>query len=327
LPETLAHLKIGDNEMTTATKARVSKTATRKPRRDVTQSSLPVREDGQLDLVAVLQYALTVPGRMSQCYNKFYRYSFLNMLLVLMQTGRLEPMATYKRWNKLGRNVISGTGSALFVNHPKFAPARDRATGQAIINPKTGKPEMKFVGAYPKATVFQLFQTDGPELELPDTPDWDRDQAMKVLDIKAVKFSNADGNVQGYTKSGTRSVAINPVAEAPFKTMIHEWAHILCGHNDPGFDCHNHRGVAEFQAEAVSLLVCSELNIERFDDTHSRSYIQGWLRGTQSEYFDDNGNLLVTDSVVRKIFSVTDEILVAGRKRHYDKVVAEALAE
>src|SRR5947209_5886493 len=118
-----------------------SATATRKPRRDVSESNLPTHGDGKLDLVAVLEKALTVPGRISNCYNRFYKYSFLNMLLVLMQTGRLEPIATFKKWNSLGRTVISGPGSALFVNHPRFAPRRDEH-GKPVV--KDGKIEMKF---------------------------------------------------------------------------------------------------------------------------------------------------------------------------------------
>lgn len=300
--------------MTTATKTRRSK-----PRREVTESNLPLNTAGTLDLVAVLKMALTVPGRISQCYNRFYKYSFLNMVLVLMQTGVLEPIATFKKWKALGRNVISGPGSALFVNHPRFAPRKDPNTGKPIT--KNGKVEMKFIGAYPKASVFQLFQTDGPDLEMVDLPEWDKTQAMTVLDITETKFRAIDGDVQGY--SVDRKFALNPAnCESPFKTMIHEWAHIMSGHTVGGYKQHP-RDIAEFEAEAVALLVCHELGVEAFDAESSRGYIQGWLQGKTADYLDDTGDLLVTDSVVRNIFSVTDRILVAGRKKHYDKLVEQ----
>lgn len=298
--------------MTTMTKTRSSK-----PRREVTESSLPLDENGKLDLVRVLVLALTVPGRLSNCYNKFHRYSFLNMVLVFLQTGKLEPMATFNRWKTLGRTIISGPGSALFVNHPKFAPVTDRATGLPI-KKANGKIEMKVVGFYPKATVFQLFQTDGPELEMPETPEWDKEQAMEHLDITEVTFRKGDGNTQGY--SHEREFALNPVAESPFKTMMHEWAHILLGHTAADYQYAAHQGVAEFQAEAVALLVCRELDVEGFDEANSRGYIQHWLDGDSSEYVNEHGELAVNDHVVREIFSATDKILLAGRKSHYDQL-------
>jgi len=304
--------------MATATTTR---SRSSKPRRDVTKSNLPINDAGTLDLVAVLKMALTVPGRISQAYNRFYKYSFLNMVLVLMQTGRLEPIATFKKWKSLGRTVNSGPGSALFVNHPRFAPRKDPNTGKPIM--VNGKVDMKFIGAYPKASVFQLFQTEGPDLEMADLPEWDKTQAMTVLDITETKFTHHDGNCQGY--SVDRKFALNPAnCESPFKTMIHEWAHIMLGHTAGGYAEHP-RSIAEFQAEAVALLVCHELDVEAFDASKSRGYIQHWLTGKTADYLDAEGQLLVTDSVVRNIFSVTDRILVAGRKKHYDKLVEQPL--
>lgn len=299
-----------------------------KPRREVSESSLPVNDKGELDLVEVLKLALTVPGSLSQCYNRFHRYSLLNIIMVWLQTQKMEPMATYNKWKTLDRLVIKGQ-RALFVNHPKFAPLKDPATGLAIPK-KNGKGvEMKVVGFYPKATVFQLSQTDGPELVMPEVPEWDKAQAMKVLDLKEVKFKNADGNVQGY--SIDRKFALNPVGAQPFKTMIHEWAHIVCGHTtDEAIKTQyqQHRGVCEFQAEATALLVCRELGVD-FNEDDCRGYIQHWLdaegaNGVQhTDYLDESGELLVTNKVVREIFAAADKILLAGRKAHFDKL-AEA---
>jgi hypothetical protein len=302
--------------MTTATQTRKASKPS-KGRRDVTKSDLPLHDNGKIDLVAVLQFALTAPGRLSNCYNRFHRYSMLNILLVLMQTGQFEPIATFRKWQSLDRKVISGPGSALWVNHPQFAPLRDH-DGNTILK-ANGKAEMKVVGFYPKASVFQLFQTEGPDLPMPTLPSWDRKQAADVLDVTETRFSHHDGNVQGY--SVDRKFALNPVAVSPFKTMIHEWAHILLGHTeDHGTKKEHPRDIREFQAEAVALLVCTELDVEQFDAASSRAYIQGWLKGSTVDYLDDDGNLAVNDNVVRSIFSVTDKILVAGRKSHYDQL-------
>jgi antirestriction protein ArdC len=298
--------------MTTAVKgARKSS----KPRRTA-EGKLPMNGD-DVDLRAVLLAALTVPGQLSKCYNRFHRYSFMNMVLVFMQTGRLEPMANFKKWHALGRKVISGPGSALFVNHPLYNVYKRDEAGNILLD-KDGHKIVAYKRYGPKATVFQLFQTDGPELTYPETPDWDRAQAVKELDLTEVPFADQDGNKQGYSQD--RTFAINPVAEAPLKTAIHEWAHISFGHTTPDqlSKYREHRGIFEFQAEAVALLVCKELGVEGFDESASRAYIQNWL-GPQTGDFVKDGEL-VDDSVVRSIFSVTDKILVAGRKRHYDKL-------
>jgi hypothetical protein len=300
--------------------------ATRKPARTA-EGVLPMHGDEKLDFKAVLLAALTVPGKMSNAYSRFYHYSFLNMVLVYMQTGKLEPVATFKKWVALGRNVVRGQ-KALFVNHPRPVYKRDEA-GNTVL--KDGKPVIAFTMFIPKATVFQLFQTDGPELQMPETPEWNKDEALKVLDIEEVKFSHSDGNTQGY--SVNRTFALNPVAVSPFKTMIHELAHIVLGHTDKESlaEYQTHRGIKEFQAEAVALLVSRELEVEGFDESASRAYIQNWLgidRGSVPDQLTWNDEIedvdLVNDQVVREIFSVTEKILIAGRKRHFEKLAEQA---
>lgn len=284
--------------------------------------TIPTTSDGKIDHAALLVAALTVPGNMSRCYNRFHRYSFQNMLIVYLQTGKLEPMGSYKRWQSLGRQVVKGS-KALFVNHPAFAAVKDKA-GKPVINPNTGKPETRIAGFYPKATVFQLWQTDGPDLVMPELPDWNKDEALAALDVTEEPFAHADGNTQGY--SVQRRLAINPVAANPAKTLMHELAHIVLGHTtDEGIATYgssvNHRGIAEFQAEATALLVCKELGIA-CDESGSRAYIQTWLSGTAEDYVTEDARL-VDDATVRAIFNAVDKIIVAGRKRHY-AAMAEA---
>jgi len=310
--------------MTTATKTRA-----RKPAREVT-TELPMI-DGKLDRAALLKAALEMPGSISQAFNAFHRYSFLNMLLVYMQTGKLEPMGNFKAWVAKGRNVIKGQ-KALFVNHPVPVYKRDEAGN--VVKDKDGKTVIAFVKFIPKATVFQLSQTDGPDLVYPTLPDWDKEQAMANLDIEEVPFKIADGNVQGY--SFEQKLAMNPVATQPMATMIHEIAHIVLGHTEKerNADYVTHCGVMEFQAEAVALLVCKELDVPGYDDAESRGYIQQWLGCQHSPsgftaWDDEAGDtVLVEDSTITAIFNAVDKILVAGRKAHFDalKAAEEATA-
>jgi hypothetical protein len=64
-----------------------------------------------------------------------------------------------------------------------------------------------------------------------------------------------------------------------------------------------HRGIMEFQAEAVAYLAMNELG--QLDDetaTRSRGYIQHWLRDEQPP-----------DRAIQQVFKATDAILKAGR--------------
>jgi antirestriction protein ArdC len=267
-----------------------------------------------------------MPGSISKAFNAFHRYSFLNMLLVFMQTGKAEPMGNYNSWKRKGRNVIKGQ-KALFVNHPKPVYKRDEQGN--VVRDEDGKAVIAFVSFIPKATVFQLHQTEGPDLVYPDLPDWDKDQALANLAITEVPFTEGDGNIQGYAFEN--KLAMNPVAAHPMATMIHEMAHIVLGHTakDKAADYAQHRGVMEFQAEATALLVCKELDVPGYVEAESRGYIQHWLgcEHGASDYVawdeDAEDSVLVEDSTITAIFNTVDKILVAGRKAHYEKL-AEA---
>jgi len=313
-------------------------TATRKPARDASEAiHVPVRADGKLNMVELLLQMLDMPGSMSKAFNRFHRYSMTNMFLVYLQTGKLQPIATFNKWKALGRKIVSGPGSALFVNHPKFFPVIDKVTGKPVLK-ANGKPEMKVVGFQLRPTVFQMWQTDGPELVLPELPAWDYKQALEALSINEVPFEHEDGNVGGYsrtTKDGQHQLAVNPVnpGNSALGTAIHEIAHVVLGHTSPEFTKAGlydgaHRGVAEFQAEATSYLVMHELEVP-FAADESRGYVQGWLKGRESEWLTwDDGNLeLVQDKVIRQILKAADDIVVAGRRKHFAELEATEESE
>ena len=43
-----------------------------------------VDEDGEVDWRALLEQAMTMPGRLGDTYNRFYRYSLANQILLCM---------------------------------------------------------------------------------------------------------------------------------------------------------------------------------------------------------------------------------------------------
>src|SRR5487761_1421502 len=61
----------------------------------------------QLDWEQLLNEALTTPGDLTGVYDRFHDYSLTNMLLFRIQ-GIHEPVASYARWQSLGRHVLRG---------------------------------------------------------------------------------------------------------------------------------------------------------------------------------------------------------------------------
>ena len=60
----------------------------------------------------LLQSAVREPGILSRAYQQFHSYSLGNQLLAMVQCQERElepgPMATYPKWQELGRQVRKG---------------------------------------------------------------------------------------------------------------------------------------------------------------------------------------------------------------------------
>src|SRR5437899_1534783 len=71
---------------------------------------------------------------------------------------------------------------------------------------------------------FVISQTQGKDVQPEPIPAWNKGRALAALNIEQVEFLATDGNVQGY--AAHRTFALNPVAQLPAKTMLHEIGHI-----------------------------------------------------------------------------------------------------
>lgn len=284
------------------------KTASKKTTKRTSRKAGPAKESNlaEIDWAASLVEALEAPGAIGSTYTRFYNYSFLNQIRLMMQ-GVFEPVATYRRWTELGFQVQKGT-KAKSVLAPVLVTKRDKETKQPVLHPVTGKPQQILIGFRDSRTVFGFSDTDGEELPPLEVQGWDIDVALAALKVTREKFKHNDGNTQGYSfeneKQG-RVFAINPAAVYPTKTLFHELAHLVLGHckglDDGSPVCARH--IAEVQAEAVAYLVAKELELIDWNPGESRGYIQTWL-----------GSDEVEDGAVAQIFSAVNKILVAGRK-------------
>lgn len=261
---------------------------------------------GEVDWRALLDQAMTLPGRLGNTYCRFYQYSLQNQILLWSQ-GVSEPCAPFSVWKGLGRIPVKGGGRA--VLHPRKIRKTDKETGETVVV----VARLKL-----KRSTFPYSNTVGPEVEWPELPEWDQHRALAELGIDRVPFTMINGNTQGYSLG--REIAVSPVAKYPMKTLFHELGHVMLGHTTecPQGDSPCSRGVAEFQAESVALLLAHELELEQWNPAESRAYIQDWLSGEE-----------VTDRHIRSVFTAADKILRAGRGGNAEtdaRVVEEAIA-
>src|SRR4051812_28993947 len=80
--------------------------------------------DHRVDWDRLIETALTAPGNVGNVYNRFYRYSFLNQMLLMTQ-GAAEPVATYRRWLTLGRQVKRGSKAYAIIRPVVVKPGDD----------------------------------------------------------------------------------------------------------------------------------------------------------------------------------------------------------
>jgi antirestriction protein ArdC len=245
---------------------------------------------------ALLSDAVNKPGVISSAYSAFYNYSVGNQMLAWSQciarNVELAPIATYKHWQSLGRQVKKGE-KAIALVMPVTINKKDDA-GQ-----KTGEVFQLFTI---KNNWFLLSQTEGDDFANEvKTPEWSAELALSNLDITQVTFNHADGNCQGYATG--KNIAINPVAALPHKTRFHELAHVVLGHTVEHSMTDSERtprDIKEVEAESVAYILCSILNLKGLEE--SRGYIQGWLAGGE-----------ISDKSAQRIFGAAEKILKAGR--------------
>lgn len=244
----------------------------------------------------MFELVLKGDGKLLKGYSNFHNYSFGNQMWSMWQMmGRgleISPIATFKKWQTLGRQVQKGQKAI------------------ALIMPVTikekqadGSERVKTVFV-PKNNWFAMSQTEGEDVQFPEIG-FDYDKALENLGVKKEKFEMTDGNVQGYAKAG-KVIAVSPLAEMPHKTFFHELGHVLLGHCDNGSEfvdeVASKRNIKEVEAESVALCCMLALNLDGIE--YPRGYIKNWLKG---EEFPIESK--------KKIFKIANIILKAGQEK------------
>lgn len=238
----------------------------------------------------IFDLALKGDGKLLKGYSLFHNYSFFNQMYAMWQMlGRgleITPLAPYKKWLELGRQVKKGE-KALEICIPRIV--KDKKTKENVC-----------IGFIFLNKAFAMSQTDGEDLNFPAI-EFNFEKCLENLGVKQVPFDLLDGNVQGFARKG--EIAVNPLAQLKAKTFWHELAHILLhleGDSEFIDDKTTEKSLKEVEAESVALCVSLALGITE-NIEYCRGYISNWLKTDK-----------IPDESIKKIFSATNKILVAG---------------
>ena len=270
------------------------------------------------DWNALFEQALTQPGVMSKAYSAFYEYSLGNAFLAASQLIArqlpISPIASYRKWLELGRQVKKGE-KAIALVMPVTVKSKSKDEGKDGGGNEAGEPPGSARTIFIlKNNWFALCQTDGAEYaQEVVTPKWDKVRALDALGITEQDFSSMSGNAQGYAIPNEKKLAINPLAALPWKTTFHEMAHCLLHSAEVQMADGEmlQRCIKEAEAESVAYLCCATLELPGLEQ--SRAYIQHWLGSKeQSDEFAKKS--------AARVFAAANKILKAGANTSKEEV-------
>jgi hypothetical protein len=246
----------------------------------------------------LLAKAVTEPGLISEAYTRFHGYSIGNRVAAIFQCAirgiQPGPIATFQRWKELGRHVTKGS-KAITLCMPVTVKAKDRESDGTEDSPEARRTLFVWRNNW-----FVLSQTEGAEYVPPALPEWDRARALAALQIEVIPFTHVDGNTQGYARQ--RSIAVNPVAANPEKTLFHEIGHVLLHTAATGEMSDSERlprDLREVEAECVALICLESLGLPGAE--YCRGYVQNWY-----------GQQPIPETSAQRIFGAAEKILAAG---------------
>ena len=263
----------------------------------------------QVQYLPLLRSALEMTGSLSTCYRRFHNYSFGNQLLLWSQFASRGqqpcPVATFKRWQELGRQVKKGSKAMCMIVPSLCKREVEEKDGTVTV--------VTFPIFFLRNYWFPVSDTEG-ETEVEEkleTPVFSLSRVLENLGIQRIDYTMINGNCQGYCERSTGNIAINPLAVHPDKTALHEIAHSLlhCGKDvDASEDIHDEAGFRECEAESTALIVGSVMGIlsER-ERSESVGYIKTWMARVAGLDVDK-----LIEKSAKRIFSAVDRILKAN---------------
>ena len=249
---------------------------------------------------------------------------------------RPSMVAGYKQFQEMGRQVRKGEKgyqilspvTARFASAtPKDADSWRRLAPREKPNPGE-RVESKMVGVKP-ATVFDIAQTDGPEI--PALPKWEP-LAPGIVPEGLREAVEAEIEGEGYTLSGTADGQTGAEGTTNFRskvvtfdasragneqvaTLLHELGHIKLhspGAGEDGLNHSSHLGQMEFEAEMYAHVIAGLHGMDTA--ASSDAYAAGWTFGQNQADPSRTAEMTVSaaDRVMKAVNGTLDRMPVGG---------------
>ena len=253
-----------------------------------------------------------------------------------LRPERPSMVAGYKQFQEMGRQVRKGEKgyqilspvTARFASAtPKDADSWRRLAPREKPNPGE-RVESKMVGVKP-ATVFDIAQTDGPEI--PALPKWEP-LAPGIVPEGLREAVEAEIEAEGYTLSGTADGQTGAEGTTNFRskvvtfdasragneqvaTLLHELGHIKLhspGAGEDGLNHSSHLGQMEFEAEMYAHVIAGLHGMDTA--ASSDAYAAGWTFGQNQADPSRTAEMTVSaaDRVMKAVNDTLDRMPVGG---------------
>lgn len=196
---------------------------------------------------------------------RFHQYSFMNIMLISMQSPEASRVAGFHSWKKLGRHIIKGEKGIKIV-----APLIRK--GEEI--EKSNSDSEELVYGFRIVHVFDIKQTDGKELpeisKVKGDPQIYSDLLNRLINSLNIKIEYSKNiTALGYSTGGKIVIKSGLTPAEDFSVKLHELAHELLHQKS---DEKLSKKQRETEAESVAFVVCHSIGL----DTNSASadYIQ-----------------------------------------------------
>lgn len=226
-------------------------------------------ETGIQDLYASARY-----GEYLAMLSKFHKYSYGNVMLIMMQCPHASMVAGFLTWKKEFQRSVKKGERGIRVLAP--CPVRRK------LEKPTEESEDVYIPYFKQVTVFDISQTEGKELparivtELSVNVDGYDNLFNRLVEYSGlpVVFEKLPEGYKGVFYRGWQRIALAPgmSQSQTIKTLVHEIAHSKL-HNDGK---ERDRSTKEVEAESVAYVVCSYLGVDTSD--YSFGYVAGWSK-------------------------------------------------
>ena len=238
---------------------------------------------------------------------RFHRYSFNNIMLILIQNPDATHVAGFHGWKKLGRTVKKGESGIAIVAPCRYKKKEENEAGE---EESKGYALRGFTVTY----VFDIEQTEGDELPQFTAVSGEPGEALErikvyidELGIELAYHSSLGPSCLGTSQGGTINVleGLEPAVE--FSVLAHELGHEDLHHGERRQE--TTKTIRETEAEAVAAVVCSAFGVD--STARSSDYISLY-RGTTDTLGESLQFIQKTaEKIIEGIYAIDMDVIEA----------------